>query len=116
MYQFNRQDLRLAVNLWKMAVRDRYLGSSLGSFWAVANPLFMLALYTFVFGFVFKVRLPGAESTLEYVIWLIVGYGPWIATTEAIMAAMVVRNIPIHRPVACMAALCKAPITATSDS
>jgi lipopolysaccharide transport system permease protein len=87
MYQFNRQDLRLAANLWKMAVRDRYLGSSLGSFWAVANPLFMLTLATFVFGFVFKVRLPGAESTLEYVIWLIVGYGPWIATTEAIMAA-----------------------------
>lgn len=87
MFGFNRQDLRLAFNLFKMNVRDRYLGSSLGSFWAIANPLFMLGLYTFVFGFVFKVRLPGADTTLAYVIWLIVGYGPWIATTEAIMAA-----------------------------
>jgi len=75
------------VNLFKMNVRDRYLGSSLGSFWAVTNPLFMLALYTYVFGFVFKVKLPGAETTLAYVIWLISGLGPWIATTEAIMGA-----------------------------
>ena len=68
MFGFNKQDMRLAFNLFKMNVRDRYLGSSLGSFWAIANPLFMLALYTFVFGFVFKVRLPGAETTLGYVI------------------------------------------------
>jgi lipopolysaccharide transport system permease protein len=87
MFGFNKQDIRLAFNLFKMNVRDRYLGSSLGSFWAIANPLFMLALYTFVFGFVFKVRLPGAETTLGYVIWLIVGYGPWVATIEAIMAS-----------------------------
>lgn len=87
MFGFNKQDIRLAFNLFKMNVRDRYLGSSLGSFWAIANPLFMLALYTFVFGFVFKVRLPGADTTLGYVIWLIIGYGPWIATTEAILAS-----------------------------
>lgn len=87
MFGFNKQDIRLAFNLFKMNLRDRYLGSSLGSFWAIANPFFMLALYTFVFGFVFKVRLPGAETTLGYVIWLIIGYGPWIATVEAIMAS-----------------------------
>lgn len=87
MLGFNRQDVLLAFNLFKMNVRDRYLGSSLGSFWAIANPMFMLGLYTFVFGFVFKVRLPGAETTMGYVIWLIIGYGPWIATVEAIMAA-----------------------------
>lgn len=101
MFGFHKQDVRLAFNLFKMNVRDRYLGSSLGSFWAIANPLFMLALYTFVFGFVFKVRLPGAETTLGYVIWLISGYGPWIAMNEAIMgsttsvvgAAGVVKNM-----------------------
>lgn len=87
MFGFNSQDIRLAFNLFKMNVRDRYLGSSLGSFWAIANPLFMLGLYTFVFGFVFKVRLPGADTTLGYAIWLITGYGPWIATTEAVMAS-----------------------------
>jgi lipopolysaccharide transport system permease protein len=72
-----------------MNIRDRYLGSTLGSVWAVTNPLFMLCLYTYVFGFVFKVKLPGAESTLAYVIWLISGYGPWIALQESIMGATI---------------------------
>jgi len=89
MIGFNKQDIRLCFNLFKMSIRDRFLGSSLGSFWAIANPLFMLGLYTFVFGFVFKIRLPGAETTLAYVVWLISGYGPWIATTEAIMASAI---------------------------
>ena len=87
MFGFDGNDTRLTFNLIKMNVRDRYLGSSLGSFWAITNPLFMLAMYTYVFGFILKVRLPGAESTFAYVIWLISGYGPWIATVEAIMAA-----------------------------
>jgi lipopolysaccharide transport system permease protein len=86
-FDFGKQDIRLGINLFKMNIRDRYLGSSLGAFWAVFNPLFMLAVYTFVFGFVFKVRLPGAETTLAYVVWLISGYGPWIAMTEAIMSS-----------------------------
>ena len=86
-FGFDRQDVRLGINLFKMNVRDRYLGSALGGLWAIANPLFMLALYTYVFGFVFKVRLPGAETTLGYVLWLISGYGPWIATTEALIAS-----------------------------
>lgn len=87
MFGFNRYDIRLLINLFKMNVRDRYLGSSLGSFWAIFNPIFMLALFTYIFGFVFKIRLPGAETTLAYVIWLISGYGPWLANTEAIMGA-----------------------------
>ena len=87
MFGFNKHDTRLVFNLFKMNIMDRYLGSSLGTFWAIANPLFMLALYTFVFGFVFKVRLPGAETTLGFVIWLISGYGPWFAMNEAIMAS-----------------------------
>jgi lipopolysaccharide transport system permease protein len=87
LFGFNRQDIRLLLNLVKMNIRDRYLGSSLGSVWAVTNPLVMLCLYTYIFGFVFKAKLPGADTTLAYVIWLISGYGPWIALQESIMAA-----------------------------
>ena len=87
MLGFTRSDVRLAVNLLTMNIRDRYLGSSLGSVWAIANPLFMLVLYTFLFGFVFKVRLPGAETTFAYALWLISGYGPWLGTVEAVSAA-----------------------------
>lgn len=82
-----RKDFRLARNLLAMQIRDRYLGTSLGAAWAITNPLFMLALYTFIFGFVLKVRLPGAETTFGYSLWLITGYGPWLATVEGLTAA-----------------------------
>ncbi|HET6893318.1 MAG TPA: ABC transporter permease, partial [Pyrinomonadaceae bacterium] len=58
-----------------------------GSFWAIANPLLMLSIFTYIFGYVYKIRLPGAETTLAYATWLISGYGPWLAASEAIMAA-----------------------------
>jgi lipopolysaccharide transport system permease protein len=87
MLGFAIEDVRLTLNLFAMNIRDRYLGSSLGSAWAIANPLFMLALYTFLFGYVIKVRLPGAETTLAYALWLISGYGPWIGTVESLSAS-----------------------------
>jgi lipopolysaccharide transport system permease protein len=84
---FDGADIRFMLNIWRMNLTDRYLGSVLGVAWAVLNPLLMFALFTFVFGFVFKARLPGAESTMAYSIWLICGYGPWLANTEALTAA-----------------------------
>jgi lipopolysaccharide transport system permease protein len=84
---FDKADLRFMLNLWRMSLADRYLGSVLGGTWAILNPLLMFALFTFVFGFVFKARLPGADSTLAYSIWLICGFGPWLANTEALTAA-----------------------------
>lgn len=84
---FDKNDLRFILSLWRMSLADRYLGSALGGTWAILNPLLMFALFTFVFGFVFKARLPGADSTLAYSIWLICGFGPWLANTEALTAA-----------------------------
>lgn len=45
--------------IWSMAKREiigRYRGSILGIAWSFFNPIFMLVVYTFVFGLVFKVR------------------------------------------------------------
>jgi len=44
--------LRLA---WR-DIEARYRGSALGMLWAVAQPLVLLGVYTFVFGFVFNMR------------------------------------------------------------
>lgn len=85
-FNLDKRDLRLVFNLFKMMLRDRYLGSTLGGAWAILNPLLLLALYTFVFGFVFRTRLPGADGTFAYSLWLIAGLGPWMALTESIMA------------------------------
>ncbi|WP_156797141.1 ABC transporter permease [Nitrosomonas sp. Is79A3] len=41
----------------KREVIGRYRGSFLGLLWTFVNPILMLAIYTFVFGVVFKIRL-----------------------------------------------------------
>jgi lipopolysaccharide transport system permease protein len=51
--------------IYGMAKRDvigRYQGSALGLLWSLFNPLFMLAVYTFAFGYIFKARWPGLSN------------------------------------------------------
>jgi lipopolysaccharide transport system permease protein len=80
-------DLRMGLALFRLALRDRFLGSALGLAWAIANPILMLSIFTFVFGVVFKSRLPGADTSLAFVIWLVSGYGPWLAISEGLASS-----------------------------
>lgn len=58
----------------KREVLLRYRGSALGLLWSFFNPLFMLAVYTFVFSEVFKGRWnAGGESKSEFVLMLFAG-------------------------------------------
>jgi len=54
---------RLIGRLAWRGVTSRYRGSSLGLVWTIAQPLLMLAVYTFVFSVVFQARwdLPGSD-------------------------------------------------------
>lgn len=61
------RDGRLIWQLSKREVAARYRGSILGVVWALVNPLFLLAIYGFVFGGVFRMRWhPGGGSTTEF--------------------------------------------------
>lgn len=46
----------LIFELAKRDVVGRYRGSAMGLLWSFFHPLFMLAVYTFVFSFIFQVR------------------------------------------------------------
>jgi lipopolysaccharide transport system permease protein len=46
----------LLIQASKRNIEARYRGTALGIMWAIATPLFMLAVYTFVFSVVFKSR------------------------------------------------------------
>jgi len=51
--------------LWQFARREisgRYRGSLIGFGWAVLNPLLLLAIYTFVFSVVFRIRWDGPAT------------------------------------------------------
>lgn len=68
----NRQ---LIVQMTKREVIGRYKGSALGLAWSFFNPVFMLAVYTFVFSEVFKSRwgVGGDESKTQFAVVLFVG-------------------------------------------
>jgi len=46
----------LAVMMIKREIAGKYRGSFMGIFWSLLTPLFMLCVYTFVFGVVFQAR------------------------------------------------------------
>jgi lipopolysaccharide transport system permease protein len=68
----NRQ---LIVQMTKREVVGRYKGSALGLAWSFFNPMFMLAVYTFVFSEIFRSRwgVGGNESKTQFAVVLFVG-------------------------------------------
>ena len=60
--------------LSKREVIGRYKGSYLGIFWSFITPLFMLAIYTFVFGVIFNARWNvESDSKIEFALVLFAG-------------------------------------------
>lgn len=63
--------------IYTLIVREvvgRYRGSVFGIMWSFFNPIFMLAVYTFVFSVVFKARWSGGnESKTEFALVLFAG-------------------------------------------
>lgn len=67
----NRGLIRALV---KREVLGRYRGSALGILWSFFHPVFMLAVYTFVFSVVFKARWSGgSDSKTEFALVLFAG-------------------------------------------
>ncbi len=66
---------RLIMQMTRREVAGRYKGSVLGLAWSFFNPVFMLAVYTFVFSVVFKARwgVGGEESKTQFAVVLFVG-------------------------------------------
>lgn len=84
MQKFSISPLAMARGLYshrnlirKLVVREvagRYRGSVLGILWSFFHPVFMLAVYTFVFSIVFKARwTEGSESRAEFALVLFAG-------------------------------------------
>lgn len=84
MRSFSASPLEMCVSPWrnralirelaKREILGRYRGSFLGLLWSFFNPLFMLAVYTFVFSVVFKARWNVAsDSKTEFALVLFAG-------------------------------------------
>jgi len=93
--------LSLAVHFIRRDIRNRYLGSFSGALWALIQPLVQLAVYGFVFVYVFNAKVPGANAP-GYTPFLALGLWPWIAFSEALSRATttIQDNAPLIRKVA----------------
>lgn len=70
-----RHHRQLIVQMTTREVVGRYKGSVMGLAWSFFNPVFMLAVYTFVFSVIFKSRwgVGGEESKTQFAVVLFVG-------------------------------------------
>jgi lipopolysaccharide transport system permease protein len=66
-------------------LRSRYTGSFLGMSWMLVIPLIQLAIYTFVFGYIYRVGQ--GSSMLNYALSLFCGFVPFIMVSESLGAA-----------------------------
>lgn len=73
----------LLFELSKRDVLEKYAGQALGPIWAIAHPLFLMAVYILVFGFIFGLRL-GAEMPHDYGVYLLAGLIPWLGVVEVL--------------------------------
>lgn len=57
--------------------RGDYLGSLLGSLWAILNPMAMIFIYTVIFSKIMRARLPGVPDAMGYGMFICAGVITW---------------------------------------
>jgi len=67
--------------------KGRYAGSVMGFLWSFVQPLWSLALFTFLFSTVMKVSPGIGERTTNFAIFLFCGLLPWMAIQEGLTRA-----------------------------
>jgi lipopolysaccharide transport system permease protein len=67
--------------------KGRYAGSVMGFLWSFVQPLWMLALFTFLFSTVMKISPGIGERTDSFAIFLFCGLLSWMAVQEGIIRA-----------------------------
>ena len=79
----------LVRELVKRDFQSRYAGSVLGAIWSLVQPLFTLALFTFVFGVLLDLKLKelGVNRTESFALFLFGGLLPWMAFQEGVSRA-----------------------------
>ena len=68
-------------------IRDKYSGSSSVVFWILFQPLLILLIYYFVFGFIFKSRVPDYPES-QFITYLASGLWPWFAFSESVLKSV----------------------------
>lgn len=68
----------LLATLTSRELKARYRGSVLGFLWSLANPLLLLAVYSFVFGVLFQPARGQGIGEGPYALFVVSGLFPWV--------------------------------------
>ena len=73
---------------WEMTKReltDKYAGQVFGTAWIIGHPVILMAVYIFVFCFIFRAKVGGTpDMPFNYPVYLLSGLIPWLAFQEVI--------------------------------
>lgn len=72
-----RRHAPLVRNFVDKDLRGRYVGSTVGFFWSLVNPMLSLATYTFVFSFVLESRWSPQQPVAQVVLMMYLGIVTW---------------------------------------
>lgn len=79
---------RLLHALSKRDLSDEYVEHRFSLVWTLVLPLFMMAVYLFVFTVVFPARVQAPEShSTDAIVFLMAGIVPWMALSQALSRA-----------------------------
>jgi lipopolysaccharide transport system permease protein len=83
-----RERRALAAELTKRSLLGEHSGNALGAFWGLAQPLFLMLLYAFIFSVVFRVKVGGTfELPRDFTVYMLAGLVPWLAFQTSLLRA-----------------------------
>lgn len=75
-----RRRRMLIYEMAKREVSSEHSGKTLGMFWGIVQPLFLLAVYALIYGVVFRAKIGGThELPRNFTVYLLAGLVPWFA-------------------------------------
>ena len=77
----------LIWNFIKRDISQKYVGSLLGLYWSVINPIITLLVFIIVFGVFFKARIPGTTNIRDFALYFAAGFLPWQAFQDSVTRA-----------------------------
>jgi len=84
----------LVFDFSRREIEKKYRGSYLGAIWLFLSPFLMLAVYTFVYSYVFRLRITEMDD-LDFVLWLYAGLAIFFFFSDVVTTtASCIRNSP----------------------
>ena len=84
----------LVFDFSRREIEKKYRGSYLGFVWLFLSPFLMLAVYTFVYSYVFRVKITEMDR-LDFVLWLYAGLAIFLFFSDVVTSTTsCIRNSP----------------------